>query len=343
MKNAVLAPLAALLLVLAASHGFGQNVTLDTGFMEQTVSSVDAVVGGFDMDTSGNLYYFGAPEDNTSDSQIIEETAASDYQSATTIVDYGTATFSNFLKYHDSALYYGDSAGNFGNVNSTTLPVSSPVSPTVIANMPGNYDFAFSGATPFVSADITGAATFAADNEVDELDLATGNYKKILGTADNSGPIAFDASGDLLYGASGFTGIGGIYLFTAAQVSNAFTSGTALRLSDGNEIINNTGNSGFALVGDELYQSFNSLIGGQSTLTLYNLSTFTSTQIGLGDPGDFFSEIESYNGNLVVAETDFSTTTNFIEIEQVPEPGAVWLGTVGITILLLRRRGHAKA
>jgi len=349
MKKYGTAPLVALLVMLAAARAFAQNVILDSGFTEQTLFNVQDSVTGFDLDSSGNIYYMQGPGLSIpADTQITESTASSGYTSATTLVDYNTPVYGDFLTLHNSTLFYGESTA--GNVSYTGLPVASPpATPTFLANMPGNYDLEFSGTTattaaPATTAFVSANLTFA-DNSVYALNINTGAYVQVLDTGgDYSGPIAFTSAGDLLYGESGGTPAGGgIYLFTAAQVNTAITSGTSLQISNGTEIINNVGNSDFAVVGNDLFQAFNQY-GGTASLTLYNLSTMTSTPIGTVDnSGDFFAGIRDLDGNLVVADTDNFSTTNFIEIEPVPEPGSAWLGLAGLVIVMAFGRKCASA
>jgi hypothetical protein len=344
MKVKLKAALAALLLGLSCAGAFGQALDLQNGFQQQSLLNVPTSTGGFDFDSSGNIDYIGGASYNSSDTQLIQASEASGYTTLTPLADYGSeanpvSTYGSFVTVHGSTVYYGDSVGG-GNINSSSDSITTPTpSPTVIANMPLNYDMAFSGNTAFVSANITGTG-----NVVDVLNLSTGVYKTVLQTSDNSGPIAFSASGQLIYGGSGYIspaygGVNNIYLFSAASVQNAINTGTPLQLANAQTVISNSGSSDFALVGNQLYQAFNSL-SGLATITDYNLTTLTSTVIGtVGSQGYYFSGMSAYNGNLTVAETDGYSNTDFIQVTaSVPEPGVTSLGIAGCLLIVVAMR-----
>jgi hypothetical protein len=207
---------------------------------------------------------------------------------------------------------------------------------------------AFFGSTTLVSADIDGGQAFLPYNDVYSLSLTSGSYQNILSTADNSGPIAFTSSGDLLYGTSGAAGLYGIYEFTPSQINTAISSGTALTLSQGNLIISNSGNSDFVVVGNDLFDAFNPApqTGEVSTLTEYNLLTGAATDMASVDNNaEYFCGMSYLNGEITVAETDGLSFTDFIQVAPaVPEPRTTWLAALGLLpIVFLRRRARRSA
>ena len=328
--------LVTLAVTLSPACAFAQVLSLQPGFEQQTLLSVSAPVGGFDFDSSGNIFYIGG----STDTQVVEATQASSYGTLTPIVDYNTFTYGSFVTVHGGTVYYGDSVDG-GNVNaSSTTAVSPTPGPTPIANMPGNYDLAFSGATALVSANISGS-----NNEVFRLNTTTDKYAELLNTnGDYSGPIAVTATGELIYGESGLNGSGaadgGIYIFSAASVANAISSGIPLQLANAETIIPDSGNSSFTLGPDnQLFQAFSPYNGGAATLTIYNLTNGNSTLIGAADnDGYYFSGMSFFDGDLTVAETDGYSFTDFIQITEIPEPGAASLGIGGLVLLAALRR-----
>ncbi len=323
MKKAVMT----LAVIVWPVLGFAQGITVTSGSAMQVLSepSGSFTADVFDLDSAGDIVYMGEAPGNAADTEVIKATAASDYNTLTPIVDYGTSTTPAFVRVSGTAVYYGDSVSN-GYVNGSNLTVNGSVpAPHQIAMMQYNYDMAITGTTAVVSANIS-----TTNNEVYTLDLSTGVYKPLLNTGgDYSGPVAFDSAGDLIYGATGFS-IKGIYIFSKAKWQNAIDTDSTLTLSDTTGFINDTGNSGFAIgANNELYDAF-APATGDSLLYEYNLSNLSApgTLIGTAATGDSFSSIQFYNGHLYVGESDYSSFTDIYEI--VPEPGVTWLGMAGL-------------
>jgi hypothetical protein len=330
-----------LAVTFASACAFAQSLTLDPGYTQQSILDVQAVAYGFDLDSSGNVYYIGNQDSNPGDTQITEVTAASGYTSSSTVVDYNTFTYPSFLNINNSTLYYGDSS----YINDTPLPVTSTVSPTLIATIPDNYDMAFSGTTAFVSANESGFSAPA--NGVYELNINTGVSREILSTDDYSGPIAFSSDGSLIYGASGATSNPGgadIYLFSAQSVQNALTSRTPLTYADATTVISGTGgNSDFAVIGNLLYVALNDYATSTSTLSVYDLDNPNAApiQIGSAQEGYYFAQMQEYDGDLYVDETDGGSVSDFIEIAPIPEPGAFPLAIAGLILIAFLQRRRA--
>jgi len=330
---------AALTAVLSSVCAFAQGLTLQSGTTD-TLLSVPTSTGGFDFDSSGDIVYIGQSGTNSADTQVIKATAASGYNTQVPIVDYGTTTYGSFVTVNGTAVYYGDSQGGNpgGYINGSNLNITgAPPAPHQIAFMPDNYDMAFSGTTAVVSAYLSGTSNF-----VYTLNLRSGVYKPLLNTnGDYSGPVIFDPRGDLIYGESGYGNLGGIYIFSYNKVQNAIAAGTTLQLSDATTVISDPGNSAFALgPNEELFQAFTPF-GGTATLSEYDLNNpdDTGTFIGtVSNPGDYFSGIQYYDGDLVVADTDGYSFTDFYAI--VPEPNPAWLAVAGLAVaaVVARRR-----
>jgi hypothetical protein len=352
MKAPLKAPLAALLFVLSAACAHAQQpaasefITLTNPSQDSaaTIANIGDISGNgngvglgygsvdFSFDSSGNLFYFaGENEDYYADDQVDEITAASGYSTFEQVSNFGGDTYGAFITISGTTAYYGDGNNIYASSTTKINPVQTP---NAIAAMSGNYDLAFSGTTPFVSANLTGT-----DNGVYTLNPGNGSYQRVLNTdGDYSGPIAFDAAGDLIYGMSGAAVINGgtdvnLYVFNAASVNAAITSGTALNLANATSIITGSGgNSNFAIIGNELYDAFDPFGTRYSTLTGYNLSLANPTGVSLATvTNDSYNiaGLAAYNGQLTLAVSDAGTFTDFIQIKPVPEPGVEALGIIG--------------
>jgi len=346
------ASLACAAIALAPACALAQALTVDHGFEQHTILSLPVGTGGFDFDSAGNILYIGSSEINSADTQVVQATKASHYNTLNLIADYGSSTnpvstYGAFVTVDGNKVYYGDSvAGPRGDgdieVNYDRIINPTPA-PIPVVNMPDDFDLVFSGTAAFVSADIRGAASFAADNSVYSLNLSTHKYKDILDTGDYSGPIEITASGELIYGESGYGSGGGIYIFSAASVDKAISTGTPMTLSDAAKVIADKGNGAFALGPDnELFSAFTPDKATDS-VTEYNLLTGDATPIcSLANEGDYFSGMQYFDGELTLAETDDSSFTDFIDVAAIPEPAATPLAISALILIaaLGRNRLH---
>jgi hypothetical protein len=139
-----------------------------------------------------------------------------------------------------------------------------------------------------------------------------------------------------------------IYIFSAASVQQAITSGTALTFAQATTVIDNSGNSDLALSGSDLFQTFTSPSSFTTTLEEYNLANPSAAPTVIGtDPNssDFFTALRTLNGNLYLDDTDGSSFTDLIEISPaaIPEPGAQWFVGAGLLLtgIVYKRRRHA--
>jgi len=333
--------MALMLFILPTARVLAQGFTLvdTTDFQEQTVFNTDAPSGGFDFDSSGDIYYLGGENGGAYEESALLEATAGNYNNQSTIVNFAASPISgDFVVVHGATEYYGYFAGNdqgpiasVGSAGSTSY------------NVPFNYDLAFYSNTAFVSANVgeTGNEVYTLATTGPE----AGTYKEILNCGgDYSGPIAFTSSGQLIYGGSGFIpgGIPDIYIFSAADVQRAITSGTPMQLSDATTVISDTGNSDLAVSGNDLFESFSS-VDGNTTVDLFNLNNPTAAPILIGtDLGYYIAAIRVFDGDLFLDETDGISVSNFIEIIPIPEPGAGWLAVAGLGLLYIFRPRRAQ-
>lgn len=354
MKKTTAALAAVFAFACALAHA--QVLDLQSGYTQTNLLTVPYdTAGGFDYDSAGDIYFFGASTEAQGageQDQIIEATAASGYNDLLLDTQLDEPGYGDFVTISGSTLYSGlYIAPGVGYVYSSSTAINNPPSATGTFSVPQNYDLEFSGSTAFVSADVSGS-----DNGVFTLNLSTGQTQEVLDTqGDYSGPIALTSNGGLIYGGSGPIIVGGsneggipdIYIFSAASVQNAINTDIPLVPADASMVIDNAGNSAFAMgPNDTLYQVFNPYLSGSGTITAYDLDTDTSTQIGTLDGNTFeyyFDGIRYYDGSITVGVTDYNDgVTDFIQVATVPEPGAPLLALVALPALLFwKRKGRA--
>jgi hypothetical protein len=240
------------------------------------------------------------------------------------------------VKVNGSTVYFADSTTN--NLQSISVNGGAP---TIIANIPYNYDLAFSGNTAFVDASDSNYL----NNTVSMLNLSTGALTPVLKANGASGPLAFGLNGTLYYGAASYGDSGGIYAFTAAQVANAL-SGTPISLSSATPIFTNTSNQYLAsLNANSLYQvdSYDT-----NLLTSYDPATLTfltAGQIDSANEGDTYDGLALVGGGVAVAVSSQYGEVGATDSEVflvTPEPGSVALLVFGGAWLIGARRFRTK-
>jgi hypothetical protein len=272
-------------------------------------------------DASGAVYYAETDSAFTASTKVYKRTSADGYTSAATLYNYGFAAFGSFITIQSGKVYFGDGT----TIRSMNLDGSSPA---LIGSVTGSYDLAFSGGSAFVSANPD--TTFAnPQNRVLALNLSTGATQEVLNaTPDYSGPIEFDASGNLIYGVAK-SAIGGIYQYTAAQVATGLTTPIVLTPPTG-RVIANGGNQYLAYAGGTtVWQD------DFSTLRSYDLGTATGTTVASST--DTLGNLDFAGGVLYAGVTNF-TTNNSAVFAVVPEPSSAFLLAFGMLVLARRRK-----
>lgn len=307
---------------------FAQTLTVTaSGFSGAKLfnSTPGFTITGMGADSSGNVYYLETDGGFVASTKLYKRTAAGGYATATSLFNYGSALFGSFVVVQGSKLYFGESSSN--TIRSVNLDGTSPA---LIGTVVNNYDLAFSGGSAFVSANPD--TTFAnPQNKVSKLDLATGATQVVLNaTPDFSGPVEFDASGNLIYGVAKST-IGGIYRYSAAAVAAALSTSTPIVLTPPTgRVIANGGNQYLAYAGGtSLWQD------DFSALTRYDLGTGVGTAIGTTT--DTLGNLDYAGTTLYASVTNF-TTNNSAVFAVVPEPSSAVLLAFGMLAFTRRRR-----
>lgn len=333
MKKTILWALA----LSAASCAFAQNFTTQPGYVATKLFDTPAnlSISGLGVDAAGNVFYLqGGPSDDTR----LFERAAGDFSTPIELFSYGSNYFGSFVEVIGSTVYFGETHGSFSNPLGSISSLAIGGTATQISAVKGNYDLAFSGTTAFTSAYTTGTS-----NIVAALNLLNGQLTPVLDTGgDYSGPIAFDAAGNLLYGTTAYgpTSPPGVFRFSKALVDQALASGTALTMASGTRVLTDDGNQYFGYRNDSTMFIANSSSNG--AISLFNLTTGTSTAVGNTDAFQFFGGLGVNGSALYVAVTDgFPGTSSVYRVTAVPEPSAFGFAAMaigGVYFTLVRRR-----
>ncbi len=290
-------------------------------------------ISGMGADSSGNVYYLELDGGFAASTKLYKRTAAGGYATATELFNYGAFTFGSFVTVQAGRVYFGESSAS-------TIRSVDPdgTNPLLIGTVFHNYDLAFSSGTAFVSADPDTTGT-SSQNRVSTLNLATGATQVVLNaTPDFSGPIDFDAAGNLIYGVAK-AAIGGIYRYSAAAVATAISTSTPIVLTPPTgRVAANGGNQYLAYAGGStLWQDdYNYSMGtGTGTLRNYDLSSASATTVASGS--DSIGNLDYAGGALYASVTDFGTNRSAV-FAVVPEPSSAMLLALGALALARRRR-----
>ena len=198
---------------LLAPGAHGQSA--DSGFTSSSLSIAPpgAFVGGLEVLPNGDLLVF----DGTS----IVELAPSDGSLVRTVWTPGTSLFGAFLRLSPdgASVYFGESSS--GGIWQVDLASGLG---QVVAQAYFPYDFAFD---PKGRAFVSYATGFFNGSHVALVDLTSGALDDVFDSPDPSGPIAFDAAGDLFTATTDTSiyppppGSATVYRLAAADVEGA--------------------------------------------------------------------------------------------------------------------------
>lgn len=324
--------------LFCAVETFAQSFTPTPGFSAQEVLSVEGSsfstgLGAFAADAT-HLYFletndFGGGTETHLRRSAISGGAIED------LVDFDATLGAGFLKINAGVAYFATtvdftaySIQSFGIAGSTL---------STIGSVDYIYDLAFAGGAAFVSHSLGGYGTA---NYVSQLNLSNASVDSILNSGtDASGPLAFDADGNLYYGSTSFGGDGKIRKFSALQVASAIGGGPDLTLASGVELHSPVSNQYFELsMSLGLVQSY-SPFGSSPLITAYELDGSGSSLVGLGGSSDFVSGLSWNGSNLFVGIRGVGNNdVKVFQISPVPEPSVAFLMLAGASLLVVRRR-----
>jgi hypothetical protein len=300
-----------------------------------THTTTDSIIS-FDWDANAELYYMtsaGFPDVavwKTNGGAPVSIYANPNNFAGGDVVDIG-----NFIYFNDSDFSNNQFIHDYGPLD----PLSGPPSVSTLSTTPNSGLFSHGGNLFISGADTNGTnhlfySHLAANGSlVDDPAISLGT------TPGASGPMAFDAGGNLYY-APGF-GNSSIYKWSASELANAMANPTLDPLST-------TGH---------LWLDYSALfptVSGATSMLLDPAGNLLVTLTDFSNPSDLadfgtnpdgsydgfamtiltdggrLGELRDLNGNTYLAADN--------EIVQiVPEPGSLLLAGVGLSILLLKR------
>ena len=308
------------LTVTAPGYSGGKLFDASPGF---TITGLAAAPGG-------DVFYIETDSAFAVPSKLYRRTAGDGYTTATPLFNFGSSVFGSFVRWESGKVFFGENSTGALRLMNPDLSIDA------LGSVPFNYDAAFSGGTLFLSHNPGG---FSPQNKVSRFDLLPdGGGGLMLSAADTildtvndySGPIAFDAAGNLFYGGSGSFAQPDLYRFSAAEVAAANGAGPTLGLDPAHRFLVN---------GTNAYLAFNGAGGlwhtDYGTLNLIDLNTATSTAVG-GTP-DSIGNLDVAGPALYAAVTNSAFNHSAVFLI-VPEPSSLLLLLVGLAALTPRRR-----
>jgi hypothetical protein len=276
-------------------------------------TSQGSTITGMAAAPNGDLFYL---EQGASSTQLFRRSLSDGYASATSLYNLGTGVFGSFVVWESGTVFFGENA--VGSI----FALDSNLTVDPLGTLAGNYDAAFRGGSLYLSHNPGG---FSPQNKVSRFDLvADGTGGLMLGTADlildtpddYSGPIEFDAAGNLFYGGSGAFARPNLFRYSAAEVASAFGAGTTLSLDISHQYLANGNNAYLAFDGaTSLWQSNYSAIN--------RIDTTTPTSTPIATSSESIGHLDFKNTTLYAAVTNFSTNRSAVfAVTPVPEPGS---------------------
>ena len=328
---------------LAASTAlFAQSLSITApgyGGAKLFDSTAGFTITGLAAAPGGDVFYIetdSAPPLAAAHSMLYRRSAGDSYAAATPLFDFGAKVFGSFVRWDSGRVFFGESSTGAVRLLKPDLSIDP------LGMLAFNYDAAFSGGNLFIAHNPAGP--FGSGSQVSRFDLPPdGAGGLMLSTTpativdtpdDSSGPIAFDAAGNLFYGGSGAFGRPDLYRFTAAEVSSAFGGGLPQSLDPAHRFLANGSNAYLAIAPAGLWHT------DFATLDLIDPVTAQDTAIG-GNPNPYgIGQLDFADGLLYAAVTDSSFTHSSV-FTVVPEPSSALLLTLGLAALT-RGRGRRK-
>jgi hypothetical protein len=287
----------------------------------------DGWFGGFDFLPNGNLVIsdgYSVREITRAGAPVRTLYTYADPDPSTP--DVVETTFGSFVRYNpgNDRVYFGEST--FGTVRWTPLAGGAD---TLVATLAWNYDMDIWNNVPYV----------VAGNKVYRVNETTGTVEAVATAGGPSGPVIFDAVGNLIYGTGDYDwstpNDQNIFMWTSAQVAGA-GSGNVLTTASATTIgANVNGPGGFALngLGELLYTDSVGWPASIKALRNGVPETFAETYVPGQYPwttalrfdaatGDIAAAISwsVYTGGKWVTSTVISTLT---PAAPVPEPSSL--------------------
>ena len=286
--------------------------------------------GGFDVLPNGNFI--------VSDSTCIREINLSGAD-VRTIYTFDKFGYGSFVRYNaaNNDIYFGESTSN----TIWSMPLSGGDA-SLIATLQGNYEMDFYDGVPYV----------VAGNSIYKLDEAVGSADKIATVGVNSGALAFDSQGNMIYGTGDSNwpmvpNSQNIYMWTAEQVASATGDGV-LSGTDATIVAATVdAPSGFTMIGGKIYYTDNVASPGVLKVVQNgSADLFASTSVDGAYPWTTTLRYNTAMGGLSAAvswsDANWNTFTVISTLVPVTEPSSalVLCSMIGLAFPagLLRRR-----
>lgn len=286
-------------------------------------------ITGLAVAPGGEVFYIESDSAYTAPSKLYRRSAGDGYALATPLFNFNSTAFGSFVRWESGRVFFGESSTGAIRLLNPDLSIDA------LGSVAGNYDAVFSGGSIFLSHNPGG---FSPQNKVSRFDLLPdGGGGLMLGAADTivntpndySGPVAFDAAGNLFYGGSGTYARSDLFRFTAAEVAAAYGAGPTLSLDPAHLFLANGPNAYLTLdsTGALWHASF-------TALDLIDPATAASTPIG--DSTDSIGQLDVAGPTLYATVTN-ATFDHSAVFWVVPEPStAALLLTLGLGALTSR-------
>jgi len=327
---------AAAALLLGASQAMAV-LTASSGYSAtsyHTHTSSDAIVS-YDWSANGDLYYTtstssysygGTYRANSGGVSTIAPGSASSFAGGSTVVS------GNYVYFNTSDTSGGQFIHKYG-------PTNGVAGVTQISSTPNN-NLLVSGSSLY----ITGAIGFGTNHIYYSGLDASGNLvnNPVLdfgATSGSSGPLAFDAAGNLYY-APGF-GDNSIYRWSSTEVANAIAGGSLSvaghQLLDYSSLLSGGGASSMAVDANGVILLTWTNFGQPSTLIAFNAEgdgNYLGTKT-LATSDGRMGQVSLRDGQIYISDE------NSIYQLAVPEPSTVLVSALSGVLLIVRRRRHA--
>lgn len=329
MKKRLLASAA---FTAASSALFAQSLSItDPGYAGFKL--FDATPGftitGMGGAPGGEIFYIETDSAFSAPSKLYSRSPGDAYTVATPRFDFGTFVFGSFVVWESGQVFFGEST------TGAIRALKADLSIDPLGNVAANYDVAFAGGALFISHNPGGSA---AQNKVSRFDLVPdGGGGLMLGAADltidtpddYSGPLEFDAAGNLFYGGSGSFAHPDLHRFGAAEVAAAAGAGPTQALDAAHLHLANGVNAYLASDGtDGLWQT------NFGTLNLIGATTPTTAVIATTTGS--IGHLDRVGSELFVAVTNSGFNRSSV-YAVVPEPAAGLLLLLGLSAFARRR------
>jgi hypothetical protein len=307
----------------------GSGYGVDTYY---THTNSDHIIS-YDWDANENLYYMTTPADFSGGTAVWKSSGGSPtslYANGSTFAGASVVTIGNYVYFNDSDLSGNQTIHDFGPLNGTP-------SVNAISTTPNYALFGHNGNLFIAGATASSHIYYTPLNE--DGTLTNNPAVSIANVSGGSGPLVFDAAGNLYY-APGFSDLS-IYKWTASEVAGALANPSTAAL-------NSTGHLWLDYSGlyPDVSGGTSMLLDGSGDLllTLTNFSGPSSlASFGINPDGSYdgvdttiltdtglLGELRSHDGG-----TYMSADNEIVQI--VPEPGSCLLAGAGLSILLTRR------